>query len=362
MNSQSTPRIGVLTYHNGPNFGGFLQAWHGVQAIRKLGYQAFAVNYLHPVHHETNQIDIPLRNLSSVKARAFWWLKKRGFRDIEREICEDPFVTDATKVPWMKYDALVVGSDIVWDYQQKAYGSDPAYFGMLDEIHELPIMSYAASCGPASPDGPFPSFVGEGLKRFAAIGVRDQATADLVRNASGFDSTLVVDPTWLNDDPEEDWGAPEGDFLFAYGSRIDDQLGPLLADFCKRQGWQLVSALTPCRWADKMYRSLTPFQWASLFRKAKATAICGTLHGTLFTMKYGKPFITISSPAVKPKLGKVMELTGQQFRVFEPGMVTKGDLELLQPEAAPLPAIPATWLQQSRDFLANGIERMLATR
>jgi hypothetical protein len=126
--------VGVLTYHNGPNFGGYMQAWHLVNAIRGLGYDAAAVNYLDSAHFESNKIHIPLKDLASLKARVFWALKKRGFRNIEKEICRHPFTTDPAKVPWDQFNALVVGSDIVWDYQNPAFGHDPAYFGNSPQL------------------------------------------------------------------------------------------------------------------------------------------------------------------------------------------------------------------------------------
>lgn len=358
--SAATKRVGVLTYHNGPNFGGFMQAWHLVHAIRKLGYEAHAVNYLHEVHQESNRIHIPLRGLSSLKARVFWQLKKHGFRNIESGLCKHPFTTDPTKVPWDEFDAFVVGSDIVWDYAQAAYGHDPAYFGMLPQLAGRPIFSFAASCGPANPEGPFPPYIGEGLKRFCGIAVRDDATRRLVKNSSGRDSTLVVDPTWLSEDPPNPWpGMPRGKYLFAYGGRFNDRFGPMLRDYCHARGWQLISALTPCRWADKMYRSLTPFQWVELFRNAEATAIVGTLHGTLFTMKYQKPFILENTPAISPKIAQVLERTEQTFRVFDPGTICAKDLAMLDAGEAPPPHIPTDWHAASWQFLKDQLAQTI---
>lgn len=361
MKQNNNKQVGVLTYHNGPNFGGFMQAWHLVHAIRGMGYQSYAVNYLHAAHQESNRIHVPLRNLNSLKARVFWFLKKRGFRNIEKAICKHPFTTDPEQVPWDSFDAMVVGSDIVWDYQNPAFGHDPAYFKGLPGQLNRPHIAYAASCGPASPEGPFPDYVRNGLPLFQAIGVRDNTTARLVHNAAGLDSTLVVDPTWLGPDPDPEWaGRPKEKYLFAYGGRFDESYGPMLRDYCHYRGWKLVSALTSCRWADKMYRSLTPFQWADLFRNAEATAIEGTLHGTLFSIKYGRPFILQNSTAIAPKIIQALERTGQTFRVREPGAITRTDLDILDAEAFPPPQVPADWLADSREFLARSLATVTA--
>jgi hypothetical protein len=350
-------RIGVLTFHNGPNFGGFLQAWHMVQAIRSLGYECHAVNYLHSVHQEANKIKIPIKNLDTLRARIFWALKKRGFRGTEDSICKNSFTSDPNQVPWHEYEEFVVGSDIVWDYHQPSFGKDPAYFGQIQQLTDKPLIAYAASCGPADPNGPFPDYVSAGLKNFTSIGVRDDATATLVRNASDRDSTLVVDPTWLGPDPDIPWsGLPKQKYLFAYGSRFDGRFGPQIRDYCRARGWLLVSALSSCRWADKMYRSLTPFQWVQLFKHAEATVIVGTLHGTVYSIKYGKPFILLTSPTTTQKISSILKRIGQSHRLIQPEQFVNQSLDMLDDQQFARPEIPPVWKSDSLRYLKNSLE------
>ncbi|YCM42406.1 polysaccharide pyruvyl transferase family protein [Verrucomicrobiaceae bacterium 227] len=362
MTVHPKPRIGVLTYHNGPNFGGFLQAWHLVHAIRALGYEAHAVNYLHKTHHESNQINIPLRNLSSLKGKIFWMLKKRGFRNIEDDLCRHPFVSDSSKVPWDDFDAFVVGSDVVWDYSTDSFGCDPVYFGGAAGLAGKPMIAYAASCGPADPKGPFPDHIKNGLERFTSIGVRDEATANLVKNASGRDSELVVDPTWLSPDPpSESVLNIKGKYLFAYGGNISIQQSRDLLDYCRSRNLLLVSALSKLPDADKMFRTLTPFQWVELFKNAEATFISGTLHGTIYSMKYGRPFILANAPATSAKIREILLRTSQNFRLFEPGEISPEDLsKLLDPKAVQAPELPASWISQSKKFLGKSLSESLS--
>ena len=349
-------RVGVLTFHNGPNFGGVLQAWHMVHAIRSLGYTCHAVNYLHPTHHENNQIPIPLTSLSALKARAFWTLKKHGFRNFEDSICRHNFTDDIGQVPWDDFDVFVVGSDVIWNYEHEAFGRDPVYFGMIPQMMGKPIIAYAASAGHAPVSGPFPNYVSEGLANFEAIGVRDEATAELVRKASGREATIVVDPTWLSPEPASKWkGLPKRKYLFVYGGRADPELSALIGDYCRSNDLQFVSALTSCKGADKMYRVLDPFQWVELFRNAEATVVLGTLHGTVYSIKYGKPFILATSPTTTQKISSILDRVGHQNRLFEPGTVRKEDLSLLSSTSHPVPSIPTAWRKQSLDFLETSL-------
>lgn len=350
-------RIGVLTFHNGPNFGGVLQAWHLVHAIRGLGYDCHAVNYLHESHDRITQARIPLRNFSSLKARIYWKLKKRGFKGFPDAMCRHPYTTSPEQVPWEDFDAFVVGSDVIWEYENPGYGRDPAYFGELPELRGRPIVSYAASCGPANPDGPFPAHVTSGLSRFTALGVRDTATARLVNNACGRASTLVVDPTWLGPDPEVDWpGRPKQKYLFVYGGRrVDSTMGEAIRRYCRRMGLEFVSALTPCKSADRMYRSLTPFQWVSLFRNAEATIVMGTLHGTVYSIKYGKPFLLVTNSGTTQKISSILERIGQSHRLLRADDFDENSFKLLDEELFAPPQLPQDWKSESLSFLEESL-------
>lgn len=346
-----------MTFHNGPNFGGLLQAWHMVHAIRNLGYECNAVNYLHPTHHQAAQAKIKVRNLGSLRARAYWVLKKHGFRGFSESICRHPFTRDVNAVPWDDFDGFCVGSDVVWEYQNPGYGHDPVYFGEVAALSGKPIFSYAASCGPADPDGPFPDYIKSGLSRFLEIGVRDTAAACLVSNATGRDSTRVVDPTWLGSDPEPDWKArPQKKYLFLYGDRkVDRSTVDMIRRYCRERGLQLVSALTPFQGADRMYRSLTPFQWVDLFRNAECTIVIGTLHGTVYSIKYGKPFILVTSDRTTQKISSILEQTGQSHRLLRTEEFNSGSLSLLDPKIHEPPAIPEKWRATSLEFLRKAL-------
>ena len=355
--------IGVLTFHNGPNFGGVLQAWHLVHTIRALGYTCHAVNYLHESHHQANQARIPIRNWASLRAHLYWRVKRFGFRGFDKQICRHPFTSDASKVPWKDFDAFMVGSDVVWEYQSASYGKDPAYFGGLPGMAGKPIISYAASCGPANADGPFPDYVRQGLARFSALGIRDAATARLVYLACGRGSQQVVDPTWLGPDPDVRWpGRPKKKYLFVYGGRrIDAKMGDMIRNYCREKGLEFVSALTPCKSADRMYRTLTPFQWTSLFQHAEATIVMGTLHGTVYSIKYGKPFILVTNPGTTQKISSVLERIGQSHRLLHAQDFNESSFELLDENRFPRPVMPQVWIDDSLRFLKESLASLRAS-
>jgi hypothetical protein len=352
-------KIGILTFHNGPNYGGFMQAWHMRNIVRTLGYECDVINYLHQVHVESNKVQGKVRNIADLKARIHWMIKTRPFQEPIRELSEMSFCDDATNVPWEDYSGIVVGSDVIFDFENPKFGSDPCYFGAHPSQASVPFMSYAASCGMAEVEGAIPDYC-NGLKRFKALGVRDYATKTLVEKITGIIPEMNVDPTWLAPDPnDQDWNRPKGKYILLYGRRMPKVWAPHLSDYCKKRGLQIVSAGNPNACADKVYRSLSPFQWTELFRGAEATVI-GTLHGTMYSIKYGKPFILINNDVIRQKVKEAVDLTGMGFRRVEQSDLRPAHLSLLDRDTSPLPEIPTEWKARSIRFLQDGISNMVS--
>jgi hypothetical protein len=346
--------IGILTFHNGPNYGGFMQAWHLRNAIRALGHEAYTVNYLHPIHVQHNNQTRKINGLGDLKAAIHWHLKKRPFRGLGDSLSNQCFSSDPTQVEWNAFRGIVVGSDVVWDFESPEFGNDPAYFGALESQQDVPFAAYAASCGKADVEGALPDFVA-GLKQFTSIGVRDRTTAKLVELAAGRQPELVVDPTWLGDDPSpQRTRRPNKPYVMLYAASVGPKFGPMLKEWCRRKGYLLLSAAARCPWADMTYRSLHPFEWVDLLRGAEATVISG-LHGTLYSIKYNKPFILVNNEMTHQKSALALEMTNQGYRRIERYALKPEHLDLMEPEGGMVSRIPDHWVDRSRSFLGRAL-------
>lgn len=336
-----------------------MQAWHMRHAIHDIGHSCSVINYMHPVHMTSNKVCNSIRNLGDLKARLHWMIKTKPFQEPIRSLSDDPFTDDVNQVPWNRYSGIVVGSDVVFDFQNPKFGSDRAYFGACPAQQDLPFMSYAASCGMAEVDGEIPEFCSS-LRRFSTIGVRDEATSRLVNRVTGRRPAMNLDPTWLSEDPvADDWKRPRGRYVLLYGRRLPPEWAAQLTSFCRKKNFRIVSAGNPDKAADEVHRRLTPFQWVDLFRRAEAT-IVGTLHGTMYSIKYNKPFILINNDVIRQKVKDAVDLTGMGFRRVEQHELTPNLIELLEPGAGVLPEIPKALRKESLEFLRNGVSGMLS--
>lgn len=352
-------KIGILTFHKGPNYGGFLQAWHLREAVRNLGHDADIINYQNPKHYRSERNRFPSKPTPrGIKSWLNRRVKARPFNDVVRNLSSLPFTTDPHAIRWGEYDLILVGSDVVWDHTTARYGHDAVYFSSHAAQRDARFVAYAASCGPADNSNP-PDYVRTGIPRFLAVGARDANTQELVESCGGITSSLVVDPTWLQGEPEIDWNArPRAPYLLVYGGGLANPgLDESVRLWAKKEGLDIISAASPTKFADHRYQALDPFQWAELFRGASAV-VTATLHGLLYSIKYSKPFIMVALPAAAGKSSTVIEKLELEKRVLMPGETidSRAVGKILEHNSDKVEVLE-NWILESRDFLKNSIDQ-----
>ena len=349
---------GILTFHRGPNYGGFLQAWHMREAIRGLGHDATVVNYQGPRQHHAERIRWRGCSPGALKGFVLHYLKSRPFPDPVSELSDHPFDTDPEKIPWKNFDKVVVGADVVWNFTNATHGNDPVFFGAHPSQQDTRFVAYAPSCGDTHDDAELPDYVRDGLSRFESIQVRDETTATLVERATGTRPPLVVDPTWLQDDPEVPCRKIPRDLKYAlvYGQGATGARAKVLGDHCRKRGLKIVSAAFPCEATTHRLYSIDPFEWADLFRRAECV-VTSTFHGLLYAIKYHKPVIFMDRPASRAKSSIVIDRCGLHERVVEEDQSFNPDHLhhcLTQADGC---EIPEAWRQESLELLRRALGR-----
>jgi hypothetical protein len=346
---------GILTFHRGPNYGGFLQAWHMREAVRSLGHEATLVNYQKDFHHRMERVRLDGIHPKALKGSLLHYLKSKPFAQPVAELSDHPFRTDAAEVDWRAFDRIVVGADVVWDFSNPTHGTDPVFFGAHPSQADTSFVAYAPSCGETPVYGELPDYVVAGLNRFGAFHVRDETTAALVKKATGKESQLVVDPTWLQADPDMPYPKrPKSPYALVYGLGVDALRAAPLSGYCKKRGMKLISCAFPCPTADRFILSIDPFGWVDLFRHAECV-ITSTFHGLLYAIKYNKPVVFMDRPASRSKSKLAIELCGLEDRVIQDGAPFTEDFlaHALDPSRPTQP--PAAWIAESRRLLAESL-------
>lgn len=312
-------KIGILTFHEGINHGGFFQAYSTYSYLKEKGYDVEIINYKNKTHW-------------FLEYKAFLWtknpiklfknIKKIGmFKKAHKQFELTNFSKNINDINTSIYDVIVIGSDIVWNYQWKFLGKDPVYFG--HGLNSKKLVSYAPSCGAVDLNKTIPNFVKEGLKKFSHISVRDENTYTLVEKAIHKEVKIVLDPTFIyNINGKEIEPNEKEEYILVYAYHIREKEISSTINFAKQNNLKLISVGYSNSWCDKNIIDIGPFEWLGYFKNAKYI-VTGTFHGTIFSIKYQKNFVTSTNPGIETKIKTILETIGLSDRVIEDTDVKK---------------------------------------
>jgi Polysaccharide pyruvyl transferase len=325
-------RVGTITFQYAFNYGAVLQCLALQRALKGLGVETEVVNYFPPAERT-----VPWwrgwgilygRFLETSFRRGVDFIygprMRREFDEFRGEYlsfskdCTDDSVQSTT----MGYDALIVGSDQVWNHPKSS-----VYFLEWSPEYQGRRISYAASFGQARQLAEDAGDYGKWLRGFDALSVRDELSRQLVGRFSGLDAEVVADPTFLVDldDVKRDVFLPFDEYLLVYVLG-DEVVGGhrAMVDLLRKELGDIPvvavisSAHKPhhCPWADiKVWRA-GPREWLSLVSKAQFV-YTDSFHGAVFAMKYHKPFVAYYSEEVRaPRLMDLSERYGIQRNVI----------------------------------------------
>lgn len=327
-------KIGILTFHRSLNYGAVMQCYSLQQRLAREfpndtvevvdycvprvqnKYSTRALTYIFSSLPELRRAGALTVAKATVKntltvLHSPEFLKKRGrmraaFDRVLAEMqlsAEHIYTNDcAAASKWLcgRYDALVVGSDCVWEINN--YPFPNLYF--LHDVTGVKKLSYAACAQGVlyeSLTDDQRAYMRESWRQFDYIGVRDLATEKLLH---AVDSTLSIgqncDPTVFLDTAAlpVDMEALREKFIAAgvdfSRPTVCLMAPPSVGKLCREAlggEYQIVAVYEQNPYADCFVFDLTPFEWARCFSLFSLT-VTNRFHGTLLSMKNGVPPIT----------------------------------------------------------------------
>jgi hypothetical protein len=302
-------RIGVLTFHRCINYGSYWQARCLADGLRRRGYDAVLLDHrsarvnraewrcaLQPMlPAPTPRRDFPLY---AEKARKF-------FDAFGQLPLSAPFCLETAEAP-EGFDAVVVGSDEVWNFRHPWYAARPLFFG--EGLNAGRLVAYAASFGSHDADDGLDPAWAERLNGFSAIAVRDDNSRRLVRAGLGIEPEVVLDPCLqFHDLSRRPADGPRPDRAIVYGHSFATWFGQAVRRWAEARGVRLVSIGYRNDWADEQWITAGPEEFARAMASARAV-ITNFFHGCVFALVNGRPFISVLSDY---RVNKVRDLTGR---------------------------------------------------
>ncbi len=355
MAPYSAQDVGILTFHRTHNFGAFLQTYAIYRTLSQAALTPQVVDYQARAHWIEESWPVirkfrrPIRLVDFIQ-------KHLAFGGALRSFSMTPYTRDPSALLELGLQRVVVGSDIVWNYH--LHGCNSPYFGAIGADK---LIAYAPSFGWASPSDPPPAELGSCLTRFSAISVRDTNSQNIVKAATGRDATVVLDPTFLTDfagDEVQPKAAPfRKPYLLVYAFDMTHERAAEIRNIAQSQGLTVIGvgyriSPNPC---DHMLMGISPFEF--LWAVKHATYVyTNTFHGSVFSIKYAKPFAVSMGPTVQPKLEQLLRRLGLEDRILQEG-TRLGSVLTVDADFATAHARLSTEANASRNWLLEALKR-----
>lgn len=301
MNEQK--KIAIMTWYTYKNYGTALQASALSNTIQKTGYEVAFVNYL-PKGTVVSKPKVDLAKRAWKKVVNY---RNRSYSSANRDkLFEDylserisctpkcasyPELYDLNEI----YDAFVCGSDQIWS--PLCY--DSKYFlDFVDNTNKM--VAYAPSIGSTEIDDPIiRERMAGNILRFKHLAVREQQGADLIKDLTGQNAKVVLDPTLLMNASEWDAFANveatkkiEGEYILCYFLGDAEKYMEYVRSLSNKTG--IPFFVIPVTTRQKNGGNAVPFEvgpseFVSLIRDA--SYVCtDSFHGMTFSVNYNIPF------------------------------------------------------------------------
>ena len=248
-------KIGTLTFHRACNYGGALQCFALVKALRNMGYNAEVIDYRNPAIEKSYKL-ISVKSLKSFVASIIHLYSTYRQHMNFRTFCKN-FVptsietfTSATQLS-NKYDLCFIGSDQVWSKRINR-GFDPVFWGQF----EGKKATYAASMGT---DHNFSdkeyTEIKNYLKNFNFLSTREDSLRDEMSPLPDKIIQTVVDPTLLitRKDYEDIAIRPQEDnYILYYQMEYHPKSKDFVTNIARQLDCKVITILGP----DELYEGV----------------------------------------------------------------------------------------------------------
>lgn len=291
-------KVGICTLHDAaPNFGATLQAFALQEVLKDLNYEPEFLKFKNENKHEKEIINniIESDNISmNSKRNCRYKAIDTGNIAINSRLKKSNVFLNVSKNLYSKendtYKSIILGSDELWNVNNPSFEHRKEYYGY--DLNCDNIFAYAPSCNTTTIDE-FKFFHDyeidfENLKNLSA---RDLNTKNLIKEITGKDAKLVLDPTMLLKSFEKYAIMPkEKDYILIYDYNVSNDRKRKIRKLAKEKNLPVYSIGFYCKWADKNIDA-NIFEFIGYMKNA-TYVVTATFHGTIFSILNKKQFVS----------------------------------------------------------------------
>ncbi|TCI57447.1 polysaccharide pyruvyl transferase family protein [Exiguobacterium sp. SH1S21] len=298
-------KIAILTINDYSNYGNRLQNYALQETVRAMESEVETLVYDRnlvsvPIHSKFKKL-FNLKNWGGIKRRILLNLNKRIYQEkilnfknfTNKYISESDFKINDLYVPVKlseDYDFFITGSDQVWNPFFK-FGTEIDFLTFAPTHKRI---SYAPSFGVSNLSTQETINYKEKLKGFEKISVREDAGAVIIKNITGKEVPVLVDPTLLL--KKEEWlkisypdvDKPMENYLLTYFlGEISEETQKNIDDIANEYRLKVINLGSL---KDRVRYSVGPSEFLDYLNSA-SLIFTDSFHGCVFSIVFEKPFI-----------------------------------------------------------------------
>lgn len=361
-------KVGIITFHASHNYGSMLQAYALQQTVLALGHECEIINFRTAKQKKIFRPFL-LKNGWRGLAKALIY-PNLAINDLKKHHNFEKFIQNYMSLSPLchnheeleriatSYDFFISGSDQIWN--TGCWDFETAYF--LDFVSNRRKIAYAPSMGPyAFYD--IPSSTHESIKEkicdYNYISAREPDTAKMIKNISGLDASVVIDPTFLLS--TKHWSKIAGekplinsDYILLYTPWFEKHrnLYTEAARIAKKKNIKIICTLSDgyreCHKFPKFeyFTAVGPIEFLNLIKHARGV-LCGSFHAVVFSIIFAKPFYAHEG-LEDSRISHLLKLTGLENCAETPDDIIVHDFTKVQEQLG-------AFIESSRSFLKEAL-------
>lgn len=301
-------KIGIITFHRSHNCGSIMESFAMQTIVKDLGYENELINFSSEGQRDTYRVFSKKRKIKkyikNILLSPYYSMLKRHFNDYESFIKKHLLVSkgDYSECEELEkidenYDAYIAGSDQIWNITIADYND--AYFLPFTNKKKI---AYAPSFG--SKDilkySDNPEHFKTMMNKFEKLSVREKNGQKWIKDLTGREAKLVLDPTLLIDKEKyfvlEEKSGVKGDYIFYYSPQYKKDIDKFVKKLSKKYNLPVIVwnsreiALKGLFFKGfKTTIHQNPGIYLDLIKNAKYI-ITTSFHGAIFSTIYNKKF------------------------------------------------------------------------
>ena len=312
------------------NYGNRLQNYAVQEILKSIGYTVETI--VNTQRSSNKNTSNKLKNLSklrnknvrsilkAIKRRLFLIINKkkisslnsekyRKFKDFSNKyINETDFIISDNNIPKYindDYDFFIVGSDQVWNpHYRKGSSIDFLTFAQKEKR-----ISFSASFGVSQIPDVFKEDYSKWLCDFKAISVRENAGFDIVKNLTGKEAEVLLDPTlliqkenWINISKESKKKPSKRYILTYFLGHKKDTISKKIIEIANRKDLEIVNLASI---KDDKFYTCDPAEFLDFIKSAEIF-FTDSFHGVVFSILFSKPFIVLKRGEMNSRIDTLL--------------------------------------------------------